>query len=155
MATFLASLAADTFNCWLFSGICILAVYLMGFAANIPDSAEIESSTMTPVKDVPVYRNYTLTELAQYCADNPDTLLIAIEDRVYDVSKTRQMYGNGGPYASFAGTDATYKLARQCTSDLEARYEEPLTSAELENLRQWKQFYESKYLCVGELVLSE
>ncbi|KAK2168689.1 hypothetical protein LSH36_15g18029 [Paralvinella palmiformis] len=97
---------------------------------------------------------YTAEELGQYDGNGPDKrIMLAIRDKVYDVSSARDMYGPGAPYSKFAGRDATYSLAK---FDLTA-HDEPvdfdsLTKIEQDCLLNWETFYKEKYQLVGMLV---
>ncbi|KAK9951439.1 hypothetical protein M0R45_006880 [Rubus argutus] len=54
----------------------------------------------------------TEQELRGYDGSDPNKpLLMAIKAQIYDVSSSRNFYGPGGPYAMFAGRDASRALA--------------------------------------------
>ncbi|MBT8453439.1 MAG: cytochrome b5 domain-containing protein, partial [Deltaproteobacteria bacterium] len=58
-------------------------------------------------------RDYGRSELAAYDGSDPGKpLLIGIRGQVYDVTRGRDFYGPGGPYAMFAGKDCTRALAK-------------------------------------------
>ncbi|KAJ9544379.1 hypothetical protein OSB04_024086 [Centaurea solstitialis] len=65
----------------------------------------------------------------------------------------RMFYGPGGPYALFAGRDASRALALMSfePSDLTGNIE-GLGSSELEVLEDWEAKFEEKYVKVGQLV---
>ncbi|CAO3686046.1 unnamed protein product [Rhizopus stolonifer] len=71
----------------------------------------------------------------------------------------QSFYGPGGPYANFAGHDASRGLAKN-SFDKEMMvdpYEsidklEDLASDEWESLREWENLFTRKYLLVGKLV---
>lgn len=46
-------------------------------------------------------------------ADPSKRILLAIEGEVYDVTRGKNFYGPGGPYAIFAGRDASIGMAKQ------------------------------------------
>ncbi len=85
---------------------------------------------------------------------------LAIRGRVFDVTPGRQFYGPGGPYANFAGRDASRGLAcgsfdeDMLTEDLDAPLDtlEDLGEEEMEALRGWEERFTDKYLEVGRLV---
>lgn len=100
----------------------------------------------------PVY--LTLEELAEFDGRNESKpLYLAINGTIYDVSSNRRIYGPGGGYSYFAGTDAARSFVTGCfaedrTADMrgaeemflplddpetDARY---WTEAELEELRR-------------------
>lgn len=80
--------------------------------------------------------------------------------KVFDVTSGRNFYGPGGPYANFAGRDASRGLAcgsfdeDMLTKDLQGPLDtlKDLGSEELEALRGWEERFEEKYLVVGRLV---
>ncbi|CAK9136784.1 unnamed protein product [Ilex paraguariensis] len=93
----------------------------------------------------------TLEELKQYDgSDSKKPLLMAIKGQIYDVSQSRMFYGPGGPYALFAGKDASRALAmmsfeeKDLTGDISG-----LGVFELEALQDWEYKFMSKYVTVG------
>lgn len=86
-------------------------------------------------------------------SDNSKPLLMAIKGKIYDVSRSRMFYGPGGPYALFAGRDASRALALMSfePSDLTGNID-GLSASELEVLEDWEAKFEEKYVKVGQLV---
>ncbi|KAL4557992.1 hypothetical protein LXL04_036188 [Taraxacum kok-saghyz] len=96
----------------------------------------------------------TEEELKPYNGSDPSKpLLMAIKGKIYDVSRSRMFYGPGGPYALFAGRDASRALALMSfeSSDLTGNIE-GLSASELEVLEDWEAKFEEKYVKVGQLV---
>ncbi|EGU12004.1 hypothetical protein RTG_01886 [Rhodotorula toruloides ATCC 204091] len=96
-----------------------------------------------------VWRKWTTKELRGFDGTNPakegGRILFAIRRKVYDVSSGRNFYGPGGPYAIFAGRDASRGLAKQSfEADMLTPVDEPidslddLTSSEWDNLKDWE-----------------
>ncbi|KAF2083711.1 cytochrome b5, partial [Saccharata proteae CBS 121410] len=57
----------------------------------------------------------TDAQLARHDGSDPSIpLYIAINGTIYDVSSGRSFYGPGGPYAHFAGRDATRAWVTEC-----------------------------------------
>jgi membrane-associated progesterone receptor component len=85
---------------------------------------------------------------------------LAVRGRVFDVSPGRNFYGPGGPYANFAGRDASRGLAcgsfdeEMLTEDLNGPLDrlEDLGAEEMEAMRGWEERFSEKYLVVGKLV---
>jgi membrane-associated progesterone receptor component len=85
---------------------------------------------------------------------------LAVRGRVFDVTSGRNFYGPGGPYANFAGRDASRGLAcgsfdeEMLTKDLQGPLDklEGLGPDEMEALKGWEERFEEKYLVVGKLV---
>ncbi|KAF8365003.1 hypothetical protein HHK36_032994 [Tetracentron sinense] len=60
----------------------------------------------------------TEEDLKVYDGSDPkNPLLMAIKGQIYDVSQSRMFYGPGGPYALFAGKDASRALAKMSFED--------------------------------------
>ncbi|RLN18447.1 membrane steroid-binding protein 2-like [Panicum miliaceum] len=90
-------------------------------------------------------------ELRQYDGTDPKKpLLMAVKGQIYDVTQSRMFYGPGGPYALFAGKDASRALAKMSfepqdlTSDISG-----LGPFELDALQDWEYKFMSKYVKVG------
>lgn len=96
----------------------------------------------------------TEEELRAYDGSDPKKpLLMAIKGQIYDVSMSRMFYGPGGPYALFAGRDASRALAllsfdsKDLTGNIVG-----LDPSELETLRDWELKFQEKYVKVGQIV---
>uniref|UniRef100_A0A0E0CNZ5 Cytochrome b5 heme-binding domain-containing protein n=1 Tax=Oryza meridionalis TaxID=40149 RepID=A0A0E0CNZ5_9ORYZ len=95
----------------------------------------------------------TEEELRVYDGSDPNKpLLMAIKGQIYDVTQSRMFYGPGGPYALFAGRDASRALAKMSfelddlTGDVSG-----LSPIELEALHEWEGKFMSKYAKVGTI----
>ncbi|CAA6654467.1 unnamed protein product [Spirodela intermedia] len=103
----------------------------------------VPAEPFTPAKPLKAYDG----------SDPKKPLLMAIKGQIYDVSMSRMFYGPGGPYALFAGRDASRALAlmsfdqNDLTGDLEG-----LSAAELDVLEDWELKFIEKYAKVGQLV---
>lgn len=110
-----------------------------------------------------VFRTFTPPELFPYNGLNGMPVYLAVRGRVFDVTSGRQFYGPGGPYANFAGRDASRGLAcgsfdeDMLTEDLDGPLDElkNLDDEQMEALRGWEERFEEKYLVVGKLVAVE
>ncbi|KAL2920631.1 Membrane steroid-binding protein 2 [Bienertia sinuspersici] len=93
----------------------------------------------------------TEDELKQYDGTDPKKpLLMAIKSQIYDVSQSRMFYGPGGPYALFAGKDASRALAKMSFEDKDLTGDiSGLGPFELEALQDWEFKFMSKYVKVG------
>ncbi|XP_019195464.1 PREDICTED: membrane steroid-binding protein 1-like [Ipomoea nil] len=90
-------------------------------------------------------------ELKQYDGSDPKKpLLMAIKGQIYDVSQSRIFYGPGGPYALFAGKDASRALAKMSFEEKDLTGDiSGLSPFELEALQDWEYKFMSKYVKVG------
>ena len=95
----------------------------------------------------------TAEELKQYDGSDPKKpLLMAIKSQIYDVSQSRMFYGPGGPYALFAGKDASRALAKMSFEDKDLTGDTTgLGPFELEALQDWEYKFMSKYVKVGTI----
>ncbi|CAN1158845.1 Membrane steroid-binding protein 2 [Linum perenne] len=96
-------------------------------------------------------------ELKQYDGTDPKKpLLMAIKGQIYDVSQSRMFYGPGGPYALFAGKDASRALAKMSFEDKDLTGDiSGLGSFEMEALQDWEYKFMSKYVKVGTIKKEE
>ncbi|GAB2233433.1 hypothetical protein Droror1_Dr00002656 [Drosera rotundifolia] len=90
-------------------------------------------------------------ELKKFDGSDPKKpLLMAIKGQIYDVSQSRMFYGPGGPYALFAGKDASRALAKMSFEDKDLTGDiTGLGPFELEALQDWEYKFMSKYVKVG------
>lgn len=93
----------------------------------------------------------TEEELKQYDGSDPQKpLLMAIKHQIYDVTQSRMFYGPGGPYALFAGKDASRALAKMSFEEKDLTWDiSGLGPFELEALQDWEYKFKSKYATVG------
>jgi len=108
---------------------------------------------MEPIPQPVQLGEVTEEELKAYDGTDPKKpLLMAIKGQIYDVSHSRMFYGPGGPYALFAGKDASRALAKMSfeekdlTGDLEG-----LGPFELDALQDWEYKFMGKYVKVGQI----
>ncbi|KAL3652380.1 hypothetical protein CASFOL_002061 [Castilleja foliolosa] len=93
----------------------------------------------------------TAEELRQYDGSDPQKpLLVAIKGRIYDVTNSRAFYGPGGPYAVYAGKDASRALAKMTFEEKDVNDDlTGLDVAELEALQDWENKFMTRYVKVG------
>ncbi|KAK4188747.1 cytochrome b5-like heme/steroid binding domain-containing protein [Podospora australis] len=107
-----------------------------------------------------VFRTFTPRTLLPYNGENNMPVYLAVRGRVFDVTRGRNFYGPGGPYANFAGRDASRGLAcgsfdeDMLTKDLDGPLDtlSDLGKDELEAMAGWEERFLEKYLVVGKLV---
>ncbi|PNY27087.1 Damage response protein 1, partial [Tolypocladium capitatum] len=107
-----------------------------------------------------VFKTYTPRTLLPLNGANGTPVLLAVRGRVFDVSRGRNFYGPGGPYANFAGRDASRGLAcgsfdeEMLTKDLDGPLDtlDGLGEEELEALQGWEERFLEKYDVIGKLV---
>ncbi|MCJ1480917.1 hypothetical protein MMC06_001072 [Schaereria dolodes] len=107
-----------------------------------------------------VFRTFTPSTLKPYNGEKNMPVYIAVRSRVFDVTSGRNFYGPGGPYANFAGRDASRGLAcgsfdeDMLTEDLNGPLDDlkGLGEDEMQALQDWDERFSEKYLVVGKLV---
>ncbi|KAF9578773.1 hypothetical protein BGW38_005266 [Lunasporangiospora selenospora] len=107
-----------------------------------------------------VFKEYTPKELTEFDGRTSETrILIAINTKVFDVTRGRNFYGPDGPYGNFAGRDASRGLAKNSFDksvlvavDGPIDKLEDLTDEEKESLSDWAMHFEGKYQLVGKLI---
>ncbi|KAK5696898.1 Dihydrodipicolinate synthase [Elasticomyces elasticus] len=120
-----------------------------------------KNTTTLPTPPQPtVFKVFTPPQLEPFDGNNNMPVYLAVRGRIFDVSSGRNFYGPGGPYANFAGRDASRGLAcgsfdaEMLTEDLKGPLDklEDLGGEEMEALRGWEERFQEKYLVVGKLV---
>jgi len=109
---------------------------------------------------VTVFETFTPPTLLPNNGKNGAPVYLAVRGKVFDVTPGRQFYGPGGPYANFAGRDASRGLAHgsfdedMLTEDLNGPLDplDDLDAEQLDALQGWEERFNEKYLIVGRLV---
>ncbi|KAK2970845.1 hypothetical protein RJ640_016641 [Escallonia rubra] len=125
-----------------------------GMFVAAEDYAAVKKANEYAAREPVQLGDVTEEELRAYDGTRPDKpLLMAIKGNIYDVSRSRMFYGPGGPYALFAGRDASRALALMSfdSQDLTGNID-GLNASELEVLQDWEYKFMEKYVKVGQLV---
>ncbi|KAI3720670.1 hypothetical protein L2E82_31661 [Cichorium intybus] len=151
-------LSPTTFFTVVALGIAIYYVFSVMFGGSDhhvqPRSSSFEEAEPLPP---PVQLGeVTEEELKAYDGNDPKKpLLMAIKGQIYDVSQSRMFYGPGGPYALFAGKDASRALAKMSFDEKDLTGDiSGLGMFELDALRDWEYKFMSKYAKVGTIKTS-
>lgn len=136
--------------------IVLLIVYL---ARRFWSDMEVTNPVDTDTKEEAVVGGkFTPNTLAKYNGTDDPRIYIAVKGTVFDVSQGAGFYGPGGPYANFAGRDASRGLALNSFDPaVLTPLNEPidllegLSSSEIESLDGWEEHFENKYRVVGTL----
>ncbi|XP_059060018.1 membrane-associated progesterone receptor component 1-like [Achroia grisella] len=102
-----------------------------------------------------IRKDLTVAELKQYDGTAPDgRVLLAVNTIIFDVTKGKRFYGPGGPYAAFAGKDATRGLAtgQVASSDKDWDDVSDLSADEVASAKEWEEQFREKYDIVGRLL---
>ncbi|KAK4572583.1 hypothetical protein RGQ29_030843 [Quercus rubra] len=94
------------------------------------------------------------SQLTQYNGtDASKPLYVAVKGRIFDVTNGKSFYGPGGPYAMFAGKDASRALAKMSKNDEDVTPSlDGLSDKEIGVLNDWEKKFEAKYPVVGRVV---
>jgi len=133
----------------------LVGVYnlVSGMFAGPPQHASREAVAMEPLPPPVQLGEVTEEELKAYDGTDPkNPLLMAIKGQIYDVSQSRMFYGPGGPYALFAGKDASRALAKMSFEEKDLTGDiEGLGPFELDALQDWEYKFMGKYVKVGQI----
>ena len=113
--------------------------------------------TVEPPKPPMKKQDMTLQQLRQYdgiSENSDDRICVAVNGKIFDVSKGKRFYGPGGPYSGFAGRDASRGLATFSVEPVSNDYDDlsDLKPGELEQVQEWELQFMEKYDLVGKLL---
>ncbi|XP_038885033.1 probable steroid-binding protein 3 [Benincasa hispida] len=93
-------------------------------------------------------------QLLAYNGTNPSKpIYVALKGQIYDVAAGVSFYGPGGPYAMFAGKDASRALAKMTKNEEDITSSlEGLSEKEIGVLNDWEKKFQAKYPIVGRVV---
>ncbi|KAE9609274.1 hypothetical protein Lal_00020136 [Lupinus albus] len=99
---------------------------------------------------------FTPNHLSQFNGTDPSKpIYVAVKGRVFDVTTGKSFYGPGGPYAMFAGKDASRALAKMSKNDEDIIPSlDGLSEKEIGVLNDWEIKFQAKYPVVGRVVLN-
>lgn len=111
-------------------------------------------------KPIPKLENQdmNLSQLRKYNGIDKENIVVAVNKKLYDVSKRSDIYGPGGAYHIFAGKDASRALATMnmdpgAMPDFEFDDLEDLTPVSRNQLADWEGTYEASYgPAIGNLI---
>lgn len=108
---------------------------------------------MPPLKK----QDMTLSELKVYDGESEQCggrICVAVNGKIFDVTRGRRFYGPGGPYSGFAGKDASRGLATFSVDVVPEDYDDlsDLKPSELEQVKEWELQFSEKYEYVGRVL---
>uniref|UniRef100_A0A6M2E549 Putative steroid membrane receptor hpr6.6/25-dx ixodes scapularis steroid membrane receptor n=1 Tax=Amblyomma tuberculatum TaxID=48802 RepID=A0A6M2E549_9ACAR len=131
------------------ASICIYLIYKIFFSRQHSRSTDVRREPeLPPMKR----RDMTPEEIRKYDGTGEDgRVLVAVNGKVFDVTRGRNFYGPGGPYHAFAGHDASRGLATFSVERPKEGYDDlsDLNPMEMESVREWEmQFTGKQLLCI-------
>lgn len=101
-------------------------------------------------------RDFTPEELLEYDGVKNKRVLLAVNSKVFDVTRGKDFYGPGGPYSVFGGHDASRGLATFSVGADAVKTEHDdlsdLNSMQRDQLHEWETQFLEKYDMVGRLL---
>ncbi|XP_053113278.1 membrane-associated progesterone receptor component 2 [Hemicordylus capensis] len=159
--------AASTAGSWLEGGDMLLNVTLLALAVLVAyqlyrrwrkRSGAGGAAPQSQAAPLPRMkrRDFTREQLREYDGARTPRILLAVNGKVFDVTKGSKFYGPDGPYGIFAGRDASRGLATFCLDKdaLRDEYDDlsDLNAVQMESVREWEMQFQEKYDYVGRLL---
>ncbi|XP_076468245.1 membrane-associated progesterone receptor component 1-like [Babylonia areolata] len=153
---FFSNLATELFTSPLnlaLLGICGFLIYKIIASRRRAEPSQPKEPELPPLKK----QDFTLEQLREYDGKGKNgRILIAVNGKVFDVTKGKRFYGPGGPYGLFSGRDASRALATFSLNEdsLRDEYDDlsDLNSMQMESVREWEMQFTEKYVYVGKLL---
>ncbi|KAG7159427.1 membrane-associated progesterone receptor component 1-like isoform X2 [Homarus americanus] len=135
-------------------GVCVVLIYKIFRPSNGSGAA---SGPLEPPVPKMKRQDMNLAQLKQYDGTGEHgRVCVAVNGKVFDVTRGKKFYGPGGPYAAFAGHDATRALATFSVNDVKEEYDDlsDLSSMQMDSVREWEMQFTEKYDYIGKFLKS-
>jgi len=134
-------------------GLCGYLLYkILRERFQKPDVPPPREPELPPLKK----RDWTNEEIRKYDGRGEDgRILVAVNGKVFDMTRGKRFYGPDGPYSVFAGKDATRALATfSLTEEIKEGYDDisDLSSSQMSSVKEWEEQFMEKYVYVGKLL---
>lgn len=136
--------------------LCLTVIAIRAFfALRKKDDDEVEEKVRKAPPPMEK-RDFNLEELKPYNGVEQTRILIAVNGKVFDVSKGHNNYGPDGPYHVFAGRDASRGLGTFSidNSMFKDEYDDlsDLNSMQMDSVLEWEMQFQEKYEYIGRLL---
>ena len=104
-------------------------------------------------------QDMTLQQLKVYDGLSEDCegrICVAVNGKIFDVTKGKRFYGPGGPYSGFAGRDASRGLATFSVEPVSDDYDDlsDLKPGEMEQVQEWElQFRYNRFYVLNSCLI--
>jgi len=133
----------------------LIAILYLIYKILKPESADEDIKYEPPLPPMKK-QDMTPQQLREYDGVKREDgrVLMAVLGKIFDVTKSKNFYGPGGPYSSFAGKDASRGLATFNVNSACEEYDDlsDLKQSELDQVREWSEQFTEKYPIVGKLL---
>ncbi|XP_068214252.1 membrane-associated progesterone receptor component 1 isoform X2 [Palaemon carinicauda] len=119
-------------------GICVVLLYKI---LRSSDGNDRVTGPIEPPIPKMKRQDMTLEQLRQYDGSGEHgRICVAVNSKIFDVTRGKKSYGPGGPYSAFAGHDATRALATFSINDVKDEYDDlsDLSSMQMDSVREWE-----------------
>jgi len=135
--------------------ILLIAIVYLIYKILKPESDNEDVQSEAPLPPLKK-QDMTPAQLREYDGVKREDgrVLMAVLGKIFDVTKSKNFYGPGGPYSSFAGKDASRGLATFNVNLACEGYDDlsDLQKSELDQVREWSEQFTEKYPIVGKLL---
>ncbi|KAF2368544.1 Cytochrome b5-like heme/steroid binding domain [Trinorchestia longiramus] len=118
--------------------VCCVLIYKIYRASRTPQPEVVPSKPSIPKMKK---QDMTLKQLRQYDGHGEhNRVCVAVNGKIFDMTRSSHFYGPGGVYSAFAGHDATHALASFNIDDIknESNDLSDLTPAQMDSVREWE-----------------
>lgn len=146
---------AELSSSWVNLGLTAAIVYLLYKILFQKEQEEV--APPEPPKPQVKKQDMTVQQLRVYDGESEEcdgSICVAVNGKIFDVTRGKRFYGPGGPYSGFAGRDASRGLATFSVEPVSDEHDDlsDLKPGEMEQVQEWELQFSEKYDLVGKLL---